>query len=433
MAGRRGRDVRSARSLGRLAALAASLPPLIVAHPARASDCGSPNLSTCIDDDALWPHAGASHFFSIGATDTIEAGQVGFGLSTSYLSRPVTLQSATPGPSGTRYNLIDNQVNGSFLWSFGMTDRLELDLILPITFGQSGSGLNPITGGPPENALSSSATRDLRFGVAYGLVKRAPVDPYAPREVGRPSGDGFGLALRFEMSAPTGDTGEFATNGTGVWLPSVSSDYRHGRFFAGGELGARFRPTQTFEGAAIGNQAYVALGAAMDALPSELLTFGVEAFLLPTFAEQSGLQGSTATSTANAWAIVPAEWMVSARTSPIFGGDLQIQVGGGGSLPLTGDAMTSPRFRFDLSIRYSRQGRDTDGDGVTDDDDKCPLIRGVRANAAGSGCPPSASVERVDLSQASPEAPGARPEARPGSAPSSVPFLVPGDAPPAAK
>jgi hypothetical protein len=421
----------------RVAALAACLSALALDHPAHATDCGSPNVSTCIDDDALWPHAGASHFFSIGATGTVEAGQVGFGLSTSYLSRPITLQAATPGPGGTLYNVIDNQVNGSFLWSYGMTDRLELDLVLPVTFGQNGVGINPITGGPPQSALSGSATRDLRFGVAYGLVKRAPVDPYAPREADRPSGDGFGVALRFEMSAPTGDANEFATNGTGVWLPGVSADYRYGRIFAGAEVGARLRPTQQFEGARIGNQAYVAFGVACDALASELLTIGVEAFALPTFAEQ----GSSATSATGGETIAPSEWMVSARTSPLFGGDLQIQLGGGGNLPVTGDPVTSPRFRFALSIRYARQGRDTDGDGVKDEDDKCPLVRGIRGNPAGNGCPPTASTERIDLSQTPPETPAAvpvpvqvpvappAPTPTPTAAPASAPPLsVPGDA-----
>ncbi len=388
----------------RAVALGACLTALALARPARATDCGAPAVSTCIDDDKLWPHAGASHFFSIGATDTVESGTVGFGLSTSYLSRPITLQDPTPGPGGTQYHVIDDQVNGSFLWSYGMTDRLEMDLVLPVTFGQSGVGLNPITGGPPQSSLSGTATRDLRFGLAYAVVKREAVDPYGPRTPGAPSGNGLGLALRFDMSAPTGDSGVFASNGTGVWVPGVSADYRYGRFFAGAELGARVRPTQQFEEARIGSQAYVALGAAWDVLARELFTIGAEAFALPTFAQQS----ASATSEDGGGTIVPSEWMVSARTSPMFGGDLQIQLGGGGNLPLTGDPITSPRFRFALSIRYARQGRDTDGDGVKDEDDKCPLVRGIRDNPAGNGCPPSASTERVDL--VPPSTPGDAPE-----------------------
>ena len=126
----------------------------------------------------------------------------------------------------------------------------------------------------------------MRFGFAYAILKRDEVDPYAPDPATRARADGLGVAARFEVSAPTGDSGEFASNGTGVWMPGLSADYRYRGFFTGAEVGLRLRPTQEFEGGRIGNQAYVALGAAYDILPRELFTLGAEAFLLPTFAEQ---------------------------------------------------------------------------------------------------------------------------------------------------
>jgi OmpA-OmpF porin, OOP family len=407
---------------------------------AEATDCGAPLVSTCIDDDNLWPQAGSSHFLSIGATDTIGAGQVGFGVVTTYLSRPLELKVATPGPGGSLDYVIDNQVNSSFLWSYGFTRHLELDLVLPVTFGQSGSGTTPITGAASENALSNTAGRDLRFGFTYSFVTRAAVDPYAlPVKDGSasatsqsdgpaaaPSANGLGLAARFEMSAPTGDTGEFATNGTGVWMPGLSADYRYGHFLAGGEVGARLRPTQEFEGGRIGNQGYVAVGASWDVFPSELFTLAGEAFFLPTFTEQHTTLGGVGPhgleSVPNGQYISPAEWMISARTAPVFGGAFQIQLAGGGPIPLTSDAITNPRFRFTLSIRYAREWRDTDGDGVSDSDDKCPFVRGIPNNPAGNGCPPSATTERVDLTAVPVEAPPSSTSPPPGAeAPTTLP------------
>ncbi len=392
----RARRTPPALVLGVSAALAVST----VGANARATDCGAPLLSTCIDSDNLWPHAGSAHFLSVGATDTVEGGQVGFGLVTTYLSRPITITAATPGPGGSLDYVIDNQVTTTFLWSYGMTDRLELDLVLPVTLGQSGTGTGPITGAAPENALSNTATRDLRFGFAYALLKRDPVDPYAPDAVRKDRGDGFGLAARFEVSAPTGDSGEFATNGTAVWMPGVSADYRYRGFFAGAEAGLRLRPTQEFAGGRIGNQAYLALGAAYDVLSHELLSLGAEAFLLPTFAEQHSTSQSTEygiESAPDGKYITPAEWMLSARTAPLFGGSVQIQLAGGGPIPFSSDSITNPRFRFSVSLRYARQGRDSDGDGVKDDDDKCPFEPGLPNNPAGRGCPASATTEKVDL------------------------------------
>jgi hypothetical protein len=380
-------------SIGLSAALSAAASTW--ASAATATSCGAPLVSTCIDDDNVWPHAGSSHFLTVGATNTLEAGQVGFGVVTSYLSRPLTLRAATPGPGGSIDDVIDNQVNSSFLWSYGVARRLELDVVLPVTFGQSGTGASPITGATSQTSLSRTAMRDMRFGLTYTFLARPPVDPAQHRA------DGFGLAGRFEMSAPTGDTGEFATNGTGVWAPGVAADYRYAQLLVGGEVGARIRPTQEFEGATIGSQAVVAVGASWDVLRNDMLTLGGEAFALPTFAEQHAVDGGVGihglASTPNGRYIAPAEWMLSARTAPIFGGAFEIQVAGGGPIPFSSDAVTNPRFRFSLSIRYAREWRDTDGDGVSDSEDKCPFVRGIADNPAGRGCPSSASTERVDL------------------------------------
>jgi hypothetical protein len=403
----------------RVLAAGACLALAALARTAHATDCGAPLVSTCIDSDNLWPHAGSAHFISIGGSDTVEAGQVGFGIATTYLSRPITITSPSPGPTGTLDYVIDNQVTSNFLWSYGVTRRLELDLVLPVTFGESGTGAAPITGAAPQNALSTTATRDLRFGLAYAILTRDAVDPYAPDAVRQGRGDGLGVAARFDVSAPTGDTGEFATNGTGVWMPGVSADYRYRRFFAGAEVGLRLRPTQEFAGGRIGNQAYLALGAAVDVLPRELLTIGLEAFALPTFAEQHSTAESTLyglESTPDGKYIAPAEWMLSARSAPLFGGSVQIQVAGGGPLSFSDDTITNPRFRFSLSLRYARQGRDSDGDGVSDEDDKCPFVRGLPENPAGRGCPASATTERLDLTGLP-----AEPSRAPSPAPSPPP------------
>jgi OOP family OmpA-OmpF porin len=386
------------------------------AREARADDCGSPLISTCIDDDHLWLHAGSSHFLSIGSPTTIAEGQVGFGIATSYLSRPLAVTAATPGPGGTLEYVIDNQVNTSFLWSYGVTNRLQLDLVLPVTFGQSGIGASAVNGSTT-TGLSNTATRDLRFGVVYTLVGREPVDSYAPAAHGR--GDGVALAARFDMSAPTGDSGEFATNGTAVWMPGLSGDYRYKRFLFGSEIGARIRPTEEFEGGRIGTQVYGAVGAAYDVFANELFTVGAEAFFLPTFAEQhtthcvQGVRGLE--SCPNGQYITPAEWMLSVRSAPLFGGALQLQLAGGGPIPFSNDEITNPRFRFTLSVRYAREYRDTDGDGVPDAEDKCPFVRGVPNNPAGNGCPAAVTTERVDLTAVPVESP--------------VPTTAPGDAP----
>jgi hypothetical protein len=389
-------------SVGRRASvLVVACAALATPRFARADACGAPLISTCIDDDTLWPHAGPSQFVSVGGAETTQRGQFGFGLVTSYLSQPIVLHLSEPGPGGSNAYGINNQINGTFLWSYGVTSRLELDFAVPITFAQNGSGTTSVTGQSPQTALQTSALRDLRFGFAYALVPRARVEPWPEAPGSSVLGHLVAVTARFEMSAPTGDQYQFGADRTAVWIPSVAADLRKARFFAGLEVGARIRPVTELVGARVGSQINVGVGAGVDVLPRELLSVVAEARALPTFAEQhSVVQEPTGiVSTPDGKTIAPAEWMLSVRSAPLPGGDLTVQLGGGGPIPFTADTITNPRFRFALSIRYAPLGRDTDGDGILDRDDKCPHVPGVRGSKYGDGCPPAPEEhETLDLS-----------------------------------
>ena len=351
---------------------------------ARATDC-SGNLSTCINDDTLWPRAGGGRFVGVAPTETIASGQAAFGLVTTYLSRPIILHTPSPGPTGTDQFAINDQVNGSFLFAYGVSDRLQLDVALPVTFGQGGSGVSPITGGA---GIQDTAMRDVRFGMAFALLTRARV---APDTI---PGHSFAATAHFDVAAPTGDRSQFAGERAAVWAPSVAFDWRRGKLFAGVEVGARVRPVTEIAGARIGTQGVVGLGFGYDLLDRELLTLAAEARALPTFAEQHDAKqlrpSGPIESVPNGRHITPAEWMITARTSPLLGGDLGLQIGGGGGIPLSGGdaAPTTPRYRFVVSIRYAPLARDTDGDGVLDKDDKCPGVKAPPVpGAPPDGCP----------------------------------------------
>jgi hypothetical protein len=327
--------------------------------PAAAANC-SGVYSACINDDTLWPHAGAARFVAVGSTETIGPGQIGFGLVSSYLSRPIVLTIPSPAPPGSTQYAIDDQVNGTFLFSYGVSSRLELDMALPITFGQGGTGLGPLTGGI---GLRDTAMRDMRFGFSYAVLTHAPTTSSA-----LPS-DGFGLAGRLEVSAPTGDDDQLAGEGFGVFVPSVAADYRWGPAFVGLELGARLRPTTELVGARVGTQLLSALGLGYDILPRQLLTVTAETWVLPTLVEQHDIlvpEPGVIVSVPNGRYVAPAEWQVSLRSAPMHGGDVSFQAGGGGAIPFGGDTpVTTPRFRFTLGVRWAPRSpvRTPDGNG----------------------------------------------------------------------
>ncbi|HEY4013725.1 MAG TPA: hypothetical protein VGM06_10320 [Polyangiaceae bacterium] len=312
------------------------------AGDARADGC-SGVMSPCINDDTLWPHAGPGIFEAIGSGRTTTGGRVAFGLVTSYLSRPVVLQLVSPGP-GTDMNAVNDQVTGTFLYAYGVTDRLELDVALPLTFGQGGTGLTPVTGGP---GLKDTAVRDLRFGLAFDVLQMPPEGTAPTRG---------GVVARFEMSAPTGDEDQFAGEETAVFLPGVSTEWHVGEWFVGAEAGLRIRPITQFLGARVGTQVFAAVGAGYEILPRGLLSAQLEAWALPTFAEQ---EAPVHVGNAIAWVpdgarITPSEWQLSVRSAPLASGDLSIDVGGGGGIPFSGDLpITTPRFRFTLGLRWA--------------------------------------------------------------------------------
>ena len=342
---------------------------LALTRSAEASDCTNPLVSTCINSDTYWPHAGPMRMQTVGGVETTDEGQVSFGLVTSYLSRPIVLHIASPGPGGSDQNVVDNQVNANFLWAYGVTKRLELDFALPATLIQSGAGTSPITGGA---SLRDTAVRDLRFGLTYALIPRARIDLQTQEE--HKDQGVFGLTSRFEVSAPTGDRDQFAGDRTAVFVPSVAGDYRRGRWFGGAEAALRIRPTTEFAGARVGNEIMLAAGAGLDILPKELLSASAEAHAFLNLAEQHDTTQTLTglASISNGKYIVPAEWTVSARSAPLLAGDVAFSLGGGGALPIGDSAITTPRFRFTLGLVYAPLGRDSDGDGVLDKSDRCP-------------------------------------------------------------
>ena len=356
---------------------------------ALAKECTNPLVNTCINSDTYWPNPGLTRFATVAGTETVGQGQVAFGLVTTYLSRPVILRVASPGPGGSDQYAVDNQVSGNFLFAYGVTPRLQLDFALPYTFVQSGAGTSPLTGGA---ALRDTSVRDLRFGFAYALVPRERIAPDAQADRSPTS---WSLAGRMTVSAPTGDSSDFAGERSAVFAPAIAADYRYRMLFAGLEVGARLRPTTEFAGARVGSQLATGLGAGVDVIDRERLSIMLEARSYVNFAEQHDTAQSAfgISSRPNGKSITPAEWLLALRSAPLLAGDISFIAGGGGPIPIGDAAITVPRFRFVLGAIYAPTARDTDGDGISDKNDFCPQSPGKRSGER-PGCPVDESEEK---------------------------------------
>ncbi|MBK9265595.1 MAG: OmpA family protein [Polyangiaceae bacterium] len=367
--------------LGARRALACSIALVagtVLASPqtALADECDSAaTYSGCINADNLWPHAGPGPFLSLGSPITTPTGKASIGLVGSYLSRPIGLRVASPDPDGTVLAVLDNVVDVTFVGAFGVTDRLEITVAAPVTLYQDGSGLGAIRGSDEE--LRRSTLRDTRFGVSLAAIQR----PRAGNQ------DGFSLTGRFEFAVPVGDADAFANARTPTWFPSIVATAKKGRFQLGLEASARVRGESQLANMRIGTQFGGALGTSFDILRDGLLTASAEAFVLYTISKQE--PSSLAADGAAAPLLIPAEWIVSASSAPLLGGDVSFSLYGGGPIPFSSEAaVTTPRFRFGLSARYAPTGGDLDSDGVLDRDDVCPNVAEDRDGFKDAdGCP----------------------------------------------
>ncbi len=343
---------------------------LFDAHRVQAYDCGtSSRMGTCIDADTFWPHAGAARLQTVGSVESLQQSHFSFGLVTSYARKPIVLLAASADPKGTEIPAINHMVNTSFLWGFGVTERMALTLAMPITVYQNGTGTSAYASSQAVD-VARTAMRDFRVGASYALLPRTRAFP----------GNPAGLVARVEVSAPVGDKDWFAGDRGFVIAPSVAADFRQGRWFAGAEIGGRFRSVANLAGSRVGSQALIAMGAGFDVVVPERLSVALEAFALPTLVSQERVQHqnvpASPTWESSGKALVPAEWMVTVRSAPTRDGDYSFSLSGGTAIPMTEDsAITAPQYRFIAGIRYAPLARDTDGDMVLDRDDLCPNER----------------------------------------------------------
>jgi len=327
------------KKLGLLVAVA-----LLFRGGAANARCDAPSqLSTCIDVDTLWPHAGAARFAFIGGAATAAPGAFGLGLVTTYLSRPLILQAPTSTVTGAEVIAVDRLWNTTLLWSLGLVRGFELGVALPFTAYRSGSGVSALVE-QRTTELSRTAIRDPRLGATFALARGRAA-----------SGLQHAIVSRLELALPLGESSSFAGDRFAVAAPSFAAELTYDRLVFAAELGARLRATSELAGSRVGSQVMVAVGVSANFLDSDLLSLQLEAMTLPTLVAQHELMrvdGVAERVVANSrpW-LAPTEWQASLRTAPLLGASASL--GAGGSLPLTGDyGITSPGYRVVLALRY---------------------------------------------------------------------------------
>lgn len=308
--------------------------------------------STCFDADTLWIPASPSPFVGIPSTRTLDVHRFSLGFDVTYLSEPVVLSATSPDPAGRRLLVVDDVIDAALSGAFSPLEHLELTAVLPMSLYRTGTGTTGITSQSGSD-IPVAALRDVRLGAAHDLL------------LGHPGAQDYDVSAvsRLELSLPTGGASSFAGTGTVVVAPSFALGVRAGSFFASTEQGLRLFRGTSFGGARLGATYISSLGAGVDVLPAHALSIAVEAWVRPELFSQTRtlFDGTVVTSDAE----VPAEWMASLRTES---GPLRVSLGGGTEIPLSSRteratdgsesshdfaAITTPRFRFALVLRYA--------------------------------------------------------------------------------
>jgi outer membrane protein OmpA-like peptidoglycan-associated protein len=166
---------------------------------------------------------------------------------------------------------------------------------------------------------------------------------------------GFGLALVPTITFPTGNASDFSGSGSFGGLVRVAMDYRVWRMMFALNLGYGLRADRSIRNVNLGSELFFNAGASYNFI--DPLTFTLEVVGATSAREPFSNKAEG-----------PVELIASLKAEVIDG--LHLVAGGGAGLTV---GVGSPDARAFLGVSWAPEVRDTDGDGIIDELDQCPL------------------------------------------------------------
>jgi hypothetical protein len=269
------------------------------------------------------------------------AGEWNAGAWLSYSYRSVTLEDS----NGDRFATpLKHQLSLDYVAAVGVLDSLAVSLSLPTVLYQNGEDAEAVLG---DGQLPQTALGDAAFGAKATLVPTS--------ELG-----GFGLATLARVTAPTGDSRAYVSDGAVTGELRLLGELRLIAIALQATAGAKIRGRErTYVGEDFGHDLPWGLG----------ISVRPQAFGL----DKDGRWTWTAEARGQV-AITPE--FASGAQSPILAGiSARYAVGdvsaiAGVELPLNG-AVGSPSVRGVLGVMWAPRFYDQDRDGISDDEDQC--------------------------------------------------------------
>jgi len=331
----------------------------LIATPGSALAQQAP-FDPAIDVQTFEYSIGPKTFFTVGDGDVANHKQLAVDVLVTYLTKPFKIFDVDPmNPDEVgdeRVTVVESLVAAQLTAAYGVTDKLQLGVNLPLIFALNGDGLDPDTGMASMGGLSVTGLGDLLVEGKMRLYKK----------------DALRIAGMVGISLPT----SFGSDGSafiGDNLPTLRARMalqldpaRRVSFGING--GVLLRKPRTIYDSTIGPQLTWGAAAAVRITDRfSLIGEGYGRTGIPDFSLDASpleVEGGLRIYATNAVAVV---------------------VGGGAGLVR---GIGSPEARFFVSLGYAPDVRDSDGDGVPNGRDKCLLVPEDRDGTEDDdGCP----------------------------------------------
>jgi hypothetical protein len=314
---------------------------VVVALTAHASAQSAPPFDPAIDVQTFEYAVGPKTFVTVADGDVAAKGQLSVDALVTFVTKPFQVYNVEDGKlTTTRTTVVRSLTSAQLAAAYGLSDRLQLGLNLPIIFALAGDGLMPTTGKPADGGLAVTGLGDLVLEAKYRLVRRGDLRLSALGGLSLPSSVGSGGAQFIGDDLPT-------VRG------KLAAQLDRGRVSLGANLGLIFRKPRTIYDSTVGQQ--VTWGAAAAVRITDRLSVIAEGY------GRAGLPGMSLDAS-------PLE--VEGGLRLYATGAVAVVLGGGAGLI---NGIGAPESRFFLSLGYAPDVRDSDGDGIPNGRDKCPL------------------------------------------------------------
>jgi hypothetical protein len=334
-----------------MCAVAAALPSAALAQ-------SNPPFDAAIDIQTFEYAVGPKTFVTVADGDVAARGQVAVDALVTWMSKPFQIYNVDSTDhmiTTSRTTVVSSMIAAQLTAAYGVTDHLQLGGNLPIIFAMSGDGLAPDTGSRAADGLNVTGLGDLVLEAKYRLVRAGRLRASAIGGLSLPTSIGSGGAQFIGDDLPT-------VRG------KLAAQVDAGRLSFGVNAGVLLRKSRMIYDNTIGPQ----------------LTWGVAGAVkltdrLSMIAEGYGRAGLPGFDLATS----PLEAEGGLRIHAT--GEVAIVLGGGAGLV---SGIGSPEARLFVSIGYAPDVRDTDGDGVPNGRDRCPLVAEDRDGFEDDdGCP----------------------------------------------